>query len=296
MIDIGRVGLWTPLLDQYPTSKVKETVVELEDLGWPCLWRPETSSRDALISASVMLSATTTLRIATGIAQIQARHPLTARAAQLTLHEAYGGRFLLGLGVSHAPMIEGVRRLEYRTPYSDMAAYLSAMADARITAYTAPDEPTTVIAALGPKMLRLAADAADGAHPYFAPVEHTPYAREIIGPDKLLAPEQMVVIDTDIDRARELAVKHMVRYIQLPNYANNLLRHGFDESDLAGPSQRLIDAIVVCGDVDAVVRRVAEHHAGGADHVCVQVLTDKDAGLPMNEWRELADAFNLRAG
>ncbi len=206
----------------------------------------------------------------------------TARAAQLTLHEAYGGRFLLGLGVSHAPMIEGVRKLEYSTPYSDMVGLPGG--DGRgpvLRSRRDPTEPTTVIAALGPKMLRLAASAADGAHPYFSPVEHTAAARQILGPGKLLAPEQMVVIDDDLDRARELAVEHMTRYLRLPNYTNNLLRHGFDETDLAGPSTRLIDAIVVCGDIDAVVRRVADHHDAGADHVCVQVLTPQGAELPI---------------
>jgi probable F420-dependent oxidoreductase len=294
VIDIGRVGLWTSLFDQHPTSRVREVVAELETIGWPCVWRPETSGRDALVSAAHMLDATTTLRVATGIAQIQARHPLTAGAAQKTLHEASGGRFLLGLGVSHAPMIEGVRKLTYATPYSDMAAYLAAMKEAPFSAYAAADEPTTVIAALGPKMLRLAADQADGAHPYFSPVEHTAAAREILGPGKLLAPEQMVVIDDDLAQARELAVEHMTRYLRLPNYTSNLLRHGFTEDDVAGPSPRLVEAIVVCGAVEAVVRRVAEHHAAGADHVCIQVLTVRDAPLPMREWTELADAFGLR--
>ena len=293
MIDIGRVGLWTSLLDQYPTSRVREVVVELEALGWPCIWRPETSGRDALVAAAHMLDATTTLRVATGIAQIQARHPLTANAAQRTLHEASGGRFLLGLGVSHAPMITTARKLPYVTPYSDMAAYLAAMKEAPFSAYGAPDDPTTVLAALGPKMLRLAADQADGAHPYFSPVEHTAAAREILGPGKLLAPEQMVVLDDDLTRARELAVEHMTRYLRLPNYTNTLLRHGFDEDDVAGPSPRLVDAIVVCGDVDAVVRRIGEHHAAGADHVCVQVLTARDAPLPMREWTELAQALGV---
>ena len=293
MIDIGRVGLWTPLLDLYPTTRVKEVVAELESLGWPCLWRPETSGRDALVSAAVMLEATSTLRVATGIAQIHARHPLTARAAQKTLHEAYGGRFLLGLGVSHAPMIENVRKLSYASPYTQMVDYLAAMAEAPFAAYAAPDDPPTVIAALGPRMLELARTAADGAHPYFSPVEHTAVARGILGDGKLLAPEQMVVIDDDRDRARQLAVEHMTRYLRLPNYANNLLRSGFDETDLDGPSDRLIDAIVVCGDVDQVVRRVGEQHDAGADHVCVQVLTPKHADLPMREWAELAAAFGL---
>jgi len=292
VIDIGRVGLWISLLDQYPTSRVREVVIELESLGWPCIWRPEASGRDAIVSSAVMLEATTTLRVATGVAQIQARHPMTAKAAQLTLHEASGGRFLLGLGVSHAPMITAARKMEYTTPYSDMAAYLAAMKEAPFSAYTGEGEgPSTVLAALGPKMLRLSADAADGAHPYFSPVAHTAAAREIIGPSKLLAPEQMVVIDDDLTRARELAVEHMTRYLRLPNYSNNLLRYGFDESDIAGPSQRLVDAIVVCGDVDAVARRVAEHRDAGADHVCVQVLTARDAPLPMREWGELAAAL-----
>ena len=145
MIDIGRVGLWTSLLDQYPTSRVREVVAELEALGWPCIWRPETSGRDALVAAAHMLDATTTLRVATGIAQIQARHPLTANAAQRTLHEASGGRFLLGLGVSHAPMITTARKLPYVTPYSDMAAYLAAMKEAPFSAFGAPDDPTTEI-------------------------------------------------------------------------------------------------------------------------------------------------------
>jgi len=157
VIDIGRVGLWTSLLDQYPTSRVREVVVELESMGWPCVWRPEAAGRDALVSAAHMLDATTTLRVATGIAQIQARHPMTANAAQRTLHEASGGRFLLGLGVSHAPMITTARKLPYVTPYSDMATYLAAMKEAAFAAVGGAGEPTTVLAALGPKMLRLAA-------------------------------------------------------------------------------------------------------------------------------------------
>lgn len=292
-MDIGRVGIWTGQLDQHPTSRVRDVVQEIEAQGWPCLWRPEAGGRDALVSAAHMLDATSVLRIATGIAQIHARHPHTARAAQKTLHEASGGRFLLGLGVSHAPFIVGSRKLDYSTPYSDMVAYLAAMADAPFTAVAAADEPPTVLAALGPKMLRLAATVADGAHPYFSPVEHTAFARETMGAGPLLAPEQMVVVDTDRPRARELAVKHMRRYLQLPNYTNNLLRHGFTDDDLAGPSERLIDAIVVCGDVDATVERVRQHHDAGADHVSVQVLTASAVDLPMQAWRELADAFAL---
>lgn len=293
MIEIGRVGLWTGQLDALPTSQVRDLAQELEAMGWPCLWRPESSGRDALVSAAHILDATSILRVATGIAQIHARHPHTARAGQRTLHEASGGRFLLGLGVSHAVFVEGSRKLEYRTPYSDMVAYLAAMAEAPFTAVAAADEPPTVLAALGPKMLRLAATAADGAHPYFSPVEHTAFARDTMGAGPLLAPELMAIVDTDRGRAHQLAVRHMRRYLQLPNYADNLLRHGFTADDIAGPSARLIDAIVVCGDVDAVVARVREHHDAGADHVCIQVLTGAPTELPMAEWRMLAEAFSL---
>lgn len=292
MIDIGRVGLWTALLDAHPTSRVRELAVELEEMGWPCLWRPETSGRDALVSAAQILESTTTLKVATGIAQIHARHPLTTRNAQRTLHEASGGRFLLGLGVSHAPFIEAVRKVAWAKPYTEMVEYLAAMDQAPFMAVGGPDEPPTVLAALGPKMLRLAATAAQGAHPYFAPVEHTAFARETMGDGPLLAPELMVVVDDDHARATETAMKHMGRYLQLPNYTNNLKRHGFADDDVAGPSERLIDAIVVRGSVDDVVARVAEHHDAGADHVCIQVLT-ADLEFPVQTWRDLADAFGL---
>jgi probable F420-dependent oxidoreductase len=294
VIDIGRVGLWTGVLDQEPTSKVREIVAELDGLGWPCLWRPEAMGRDALVSAAMMLDATTTMKVATGVAQIQARHPLTTAAAQKTLFEGSGGRFLLGLGVSHAPFIAGVRKLDYSTPYRDMVDYLAAMKEAPFMAVSAPDPAPTVLAALGPKMLQLAAEAADGAHPYFSPVEHTAYARAILGPDALLAPEQMVVLDREPAAATDLAVQHMARYLQLPNYTNNLRRMGFGDDDLAGPSPRLIDAIVVRGSVDAVVERVNAHHDAGADHVCIQVLTAQKEPPPMRAWQALADAFNLR--
>lgn len=292
MNDIGRVGIWTGLIDTCPSAQVRDLVQELEAMGWPSLWRPEATGRDALVSAATMLEATSRLVIATGIAQTYARHPHTARAAQRTLHESSGGRFLLGLGVSHAPLVEGIRGLSYDTPYSDMVVYLAAMRSAPFMAPAAEDEPPTIIAALGPKMLRLAAEAADGAHPYFATPEHTATARDIMGTGPLLAPEQMVVIDSNRTRAHETAVKHMSRYLQLPNYTNNLRRLGFTDDDISGPSPRLIDAVVACGDINATVERVAEQHTAGADHVCIQVLRP-DTDLPMAEWRALAEAFSL---
>lgn len=293
-MDIGRVGLWTFLLDEHPTPRVRELAQEIEEMGWPTLWRPESTGRDVLIASSVLLDATSRLIVASGIAQIYARHPVTTAAAQKTLFEAHEGRFLLGLGVAHASSVEGIRKLEYRTPYSDMVAYLQAMAEAPFTAVEPAAKPPTVLAALGPRMLRLSAEAADGAHPYFTPPVHTAMARDILGAGPLLAPEQMAVIDRDVERARGVARANMARYLRLPNYTNNLLRCGFTRSDIDTVSDRLVDGIVACGDLDATVKRVHEHLEAGADHVCIQVLVAKnDLDTTIDQWRRLADAFEL---
>ena len=293
-MDIGRVGLWTSLLDEHPTSRVRELVQEIEEMGWPTLWRNESSGRDVLISSSVMLDATSRLTVASGIAQIYARHPVTTAAAQKTLFEAHEGRFLLGLGVAHASSVEGIRKLEYRTPYSDMVAYLKAMAEAPYTAVEPAAKPPTVLAALGPRMLKLSAEAADGAHPYFTPPEHTAMARDILGQDPLLAPEQMVVIDTDMESARQVARANMARYLRWPNYTNNLLRCGFSQTDIDDMTDRLVDGIVACGDIDVTVDRVQQHLDAGADHVCIQVLAaDNDLDVTIDRWHQLADAFDL---
>lgn len=293
-MDIGRVGLWTFLLDQHPTSRVRELVQEIEEMGWPTLWRPESTGRDVLVSSSVLLDATSRLIVASGIAQIYARHPVTAAAAQKTLFEAHEGRFLLGLGVAHASSVEGIRKLDYRTPYSDMVAYLKAMAEAPYTAVEPATKPPTVLAALGPRMLKLSAEAADGAHPYFTPPEHTAVARGILGTGSLLAPEQMVVIDSDLDSARTVARANMARYLRLPNYTNNLLRCGFTQTDIDDMTDRLVDGIVACGDIDVTVDRVQQHLDAGADHVCIQVLVaDDDLDITIDHWHKLADAFDL---
>jgi probable F420-dependent oxidoreductase len=293
-MDIGRVGLWTFLLDEHPTSRVRDVVQEIEAMGWPTLWRPESTGRDVLVASSVMLDATSRLIVASGIAQIYARHPVTTAAAQKTLFEAHDGRFLLGLGVAHASSVEGIRKLDYRTPYSDMVTYLEAMKEAPYAAVEPSTRPPTVLAALGPRMLRLSAEAADGAHPYFTPPEHTAMAREILGKGPLLAPEQMVVIDTDLDRARRVARASMARYLRLPNYSNNLLRCGFSQADIDDVTNRLVDGIVACGDIGVTIDRVQQHLDAGADHVCIQVLVEgNDLDATLARWRELADAFDL---
>ncbi len=290
-IDIGRFGIWTSLLDLHPTAKGRDVVAELDDMGWGALWRPESSGRDPLITAAMWLDACGRLAVATGIAQTYARHPLTMNAGVRTLDEAFPGRFLLGLGVSHAPMVEGVRGLDYSRPLSDMSAYLDAMDASPYTAQGPEQRPARILAALGPKMLALSAEKADGAHPYFTTPEHTAIAREIIGPDAFLAPEHMVLLETDPDRARRVARENMARYLQLPNYTNNLKRLGFSDEDISTVSDRLVDAIVLWGDLDSIVTRVNEHFEAGADHVCVQALVEDANDLPLDDWRRLAEAL-----
>ena len=287
-VDIGRVGIWQGVLDQQPTSRVRELAAEIEAMGWPSLWLPEATGRDAFVSSSVLLGATTTLKVATGIAQIHARDPLTTAAGQKTLAEAYDNRFLLGLGVSHHPMIENARKQAYVKPYSFMKDYLARMAEAPFTALGPAEPPPTILAALGPKMLALSATV-QGAHPYFVPPEHTVLAREALGPEPLLAVEQMVILDTNPETARALAKGDMTRYLALPNYANNLRRLGYTEEDLAGPSDRLVDAIVAWGDEDAIKARVQAHLDAGADHVCVQHLVADRNVPPVDQWRRLAE-------
>ena len=206
------------------------------------------------------------------------------------MNEAYDGRFLLGLGVSHHTITEYVRKHEYAKPLTRMREYLERMGKSMFKGVEPAEPPSVVLAALGPKMLALSAELADGAHPYFAPVEHTAIAREAVGPDKMVATEQMVVLETDPAKAREIARKHMAVYLGLPNYANNLLRFGFTEADVADASDPLVDAIVAWGSTDTIVERVRAQHDAGASHVCVQVLQD-DTSIPMEAWRELASAL-----
>jgi len=291
--DLGRVGLWTFFLDLQPADRVRDLVPEIEAMGWGCVWVPEAVNRDAMVNSALLLSASTTLNIGTGIASIWGRDPMTTAASLKSLSEAWPGRFVLGLGVSHQPMVDHIRGQDYTKPFTKMRDYLAAM-DAALYMSPAPETTHVVLAALGPKMLALSATAADGAHPYFVPVEHTVVAREHLGPDALLAPEQAVVLSTDADEARRVARGHMATYLNLPNYTNNLRRFGWGDEDLAdGGSDRLVDAIVAWGDEQAVLDRVAAHHERGADHVALQVLPLDGASLPMDDWRRLATALEL---
>ncbi len=292
-LQLGRVGLWTGVLDAHPTSVAREAAQLVEELGFRTLWIPEAVGRDPFVAASTLLSATQRLNIATGIANIYARDPMTMASCTKTLCEAYDGRFLLGMGVSHGHLVAGIRKHDWSKPLSYMRAYLERMDSekALFMAVGPARPPMRVLAALGPKMLELSATECNGSHPYFTTPDHTKLARDVMGPDAWLLPEQMVVLETDPEKARAIARRGMKVYLGLPNYYNNLRRIGFDESDWAdGGSDRLVDAITAWGTVEQIVDRVKQHHDAGADHVCVQVLR-ADTAIPETEWRELAAAL-----
>jgi probable F420-dependent oxidoreductase len=291
-MDLGPVGIWTSQFDFQPAAKARKAAAELEKLGFGAIWFPESVGREALTHAALLLGATKRIVIATGIANIYARDAVTMAAAQKTLTEAYPGRFLLGLGVSHIPLVEQIRGHTYGKPVASMRAYLDRMDQAPYRAAPPPIKPARVLAALGPKMLQLAAERADGAHPYFVPPEHTARARKILGIDRFLAVEQAVVLEPDSPKAREIARRHTSMYLTLPNYVSNLRRLDFTDKDFAnGGSDRLVDSIVSCGDITAAIDRVRAHQSAGADHVCVQVLPAEPQALPLPQWRELASAL-----
>jgi probable F420-dependent oxidoreductase len=290
-MDLGRIGLWTFQLDLQPMAAAQDAMAELESIGFGTVWIPEAVGREPFASAALLLAAGTNIKVATGIASIHARTAMTMQAGWKTISEAYPGRFLLGLGVSHQPMVEFVHRQGYDKPYSTMVSYLDAMDSGRFIAAEPTEPPQRVLAALGPKMLQLSAERGLGAHPYFVPVEHTAVAREVLGAGPLLAPEQAVVIETDPTAARDIARRYMAVYLGLPNYTNNLKRLGWTDDDIAGPSDALVDAIVAWGTLDQVIERIRAHFDAGADHVAVQVLPADPRALPMTEWRALAEAM-----
>jgi probable F420-dependent oxidoreductase len=289
-MNLGRIGLWAADFDLQPMSKSQEAIAQVEEMGYGAVWVPEAVIREPFASTALLLSATKKLVLATGIASLHARTAQTMQAGWKTLTEAFPDRFLLGIGVSHAPMVQGVHKGTYDKPYSTMVEYLDAMDNGIFFGAAPTTAPQRVLAALGPKMLKLAAERGAGAHPYFTPVEHTAFARDTMGAGALLAPELAVVLETDATKAREIARKYMTTYTRLPNYANNLKRFGFTDDEITNQEDRLVDAIVAWGSMDTVVAAVKGHLDAGADHVCIQVLTDKPGSLPMREWQELADA------
>ena len=286
---LGRVGAWTFDVERLSAAAARDYVRELEHLGIRALWIPESlGSKEIFAHAGLLLASTERLIIASGIANMWARDATAMGNGQRTLSEAYPGRFLLGIGVSHAPVVK-MRGASYDKPVESMTRYLEAMDKAPFTGVAPPEPPGRVLAALGPRMLRLAAERSLGAHPYFVPVEHTALARKELGAGPLLAVEQAAVLSKDPTVARATARKHMKRYLALDNYANNLRRVGWSDADLAGDgSDALVDAIVAWGDAGAIRKRIEMHIANGADHVCVQALRPDLTAHPLAEWRALA--------
>ena len=289
---LGRVGIWTFALDRQPAPKAGKFLADVESLGFRALWIPEgLGSKEAFAHAGVLLATSARLTVATGIASIWARDAVAMANGSRTLADAFPGRFVLGIGVSHESSV--TRRGEvYRRPLARMREYLDAMAEAPY-ACPDPERPAPVVlAALGPRMLELAAGRAAGAHTYFVPPEHTEIAREVMGAGPFLSPEQAAILETDPDRARRIARKYMSGYVDLPNYANNLVRLGWSEDDLSdGGTDKLVDAIVAWGDEEAISSRVQAHLDAGADHVSVQMLGERSADLPTEQLRRLVPAF-----
>lgn len=284
-MDFGRLGVWT-WLDGLPAAEALAFTRRVADWGYGTLWLPEAVGRDPLVLIAWLAAQTERIGFCTGIANIYARDPMSMRAIQQTLGELAPGRVALGLGVSHAHLVTGVRGHEYKKPVATMTAYLDAMEKALYMGQKAAEEAPLVIAALRPKMLELAAQRTRGAHPYFVPPEHTRRAREILGKRALLLPEQMVMLETDAAKARAAARAAMAVYVRLPNYQNNLRWLGFGDADFENNgSDRLVDAIVAWGDERAIAARVQEHFDAGADHVCIQPL--RSDGKPVPEERIL---------
>lgn len=289
---MGRIGVWSFALQTLAAVDARAAVSRYESLGVRSLWIPESlGSKEVMAHAAILLAAGRRIVIATGIANIYARDPMAMANGARALADAYPDRFVLGIGVSHAPSV-ATRGGRYGKPIETMAAYLDAMAKATYAAPSLVAPAPLLLAALGPRMLELAAERTDGAHPYFVPVQHTVMARDRLGPGAFLAVEQTAVIDTNATRARQVARGFARRYLALPNYANNLRRLGWSDEDVSGDgSDRLIDAVVAQGTVADVAARVQAHLDAGADHVGVQLRSGDPQDTSLQAYRELLSEF-----
>jgi probable F420-dependent oxidoreductase len=285
---LGRVGAWLGSISLWPSGEERAAVRTIEDIGYGAVWIGENHlNREIFAHAATLLGSTERIVVATGIASIWARDPSATANGAAALAEAFPGRFVLTLGVSHASIV-GTRGHVYGKPLSAMRDHLDGMAATRYLA-PAPAEPAPLLlAALAPGMMRLAAQRTDGSHPYLVTPAHTEEARATLGPDKILAPEQGIVMLDDPAEARRAAREHLAIYLPWENYTNCWRRLGLDDADFAdGGSDRLVDALVAWGDEDAVAARVKEHLDAGATHVPVQAL----GADPLGQLERLAPAL-----
>jgi probable F420-dependent oxidoreductase len=285
-MDLTGIGIWSSQLRYGNAAESADAAAELDELGFQALWIPDVGGQ-VFDAVGNLLAATKRTTIATGILNLWMHTPGDVAANFASLTAEHGDRFLLGIGVSHAPLIDAGNPGRYRKPLAATADFLDAI-DA--TEHPVPVD-RRVLAALGPKMLQLSARRGAGAHPYLVTPEHTATARGVLGDAPLLLPEQTVILTDDADQARAIGTDWLRSYLALPNYANNLLRSGFSEEDVSQVSDRLFNAIIAWGDEDAILRRVSEHRSAGANHVCVQVLLSDPKAYPREEWRRIAAAL-----
>ncbi|MGE2715697.1 LLM class F420-dependent oxidoreductase [Mycolicibacterium litorale] len=272
--DLGRYGV-------FGSGVSPAQARDIEALGYGAVWVGGSPPAE-LDWVEPILDATTTLQVATGIVNIWTAEAGAVAESFHRIEGAHPGRFLLGIGVGHPEAHQ-----QYRKPLDALTEYLD-----RLDEYGVPRD-RRVVAALGPKVLKLSAERAAGAHPYLTTPEHTASARELIGPEAFLAPEHKVVLTTDAEKARAVGRKALAVYLNLANYVNNWRRLGFGDEDVAKPgSDRLVDAVVAYGTVDAIAARLRQHHDAGADHVPVQVLTGPDKLVPA--LADLAGALDLQ--
>jgi probable F420-dependent oxidoreductase len=285
-VQLGRTGIWAHQLRYADPGEIAESAAELDELGFDALWIPDVGG-DVLASVETLLQAAPRTTIATGVLNIWMHEPAEVAAHIARWDRAWQERFLLGLGVSHQVLIDLNEAGRYAKPYTRMYEYL----DGLDAAHEPVPVDRRVLAALGPRMLELSRDRAAGAFPYFVPPEHLLAARMALNPTSVLAAELAVVLDADPTSARATARRHTAVYVTLPNYTNNLRRFGYEDNDFADAgSDRLVDAIVAWGDLDAIKARVQLMRDAGADHVCVQVVRP-DESSPRPDWRELASAL-----
>lgn len=277
-------GVWAHELRYGDPAEITDLAAELESLGFSALWVPDVGG-DLFASLDQLLRATSSVVIATGILNVWMHTAADTGAWRAGLTDADRQRVLLGLGISHAMLIDGQPGMSWERPLATMGTYLDGLDEAGVPA------EARCLAALGPKMLELARGRSTGAHPYLVTPEHTVVAREALGEGPLLAVEQGIVLETDAGTAREIARQALSMYALLPNYANNWKRLGFTDDDITSLSDHLVDALVVWGDVETIVDRVQAHRDAGADHVCVQLLASPGAPVDRDAWRRLAPAL-----
>jgi probable F420-dependent oxidoreductase len=280
-MDIGTVGIWF-FLDAMTAPESAQFVQTVEKAGYKALWIPEAVGREPFAHAAYLLDHTERLSIATGIANIWARDAITMAAASKTVAELSGGRFVLGIGVSHKPLVSNLRGHSYDKPYSYMKEYLPKMKSALYRAPEPKEEVPIVLAALHPKMLALSAAQTRGTHTYFVPPEHTARARAQLGPEPWICAAQAVILERDATKARTMARQYMKTYVpRLPNYTNNLKALGYTDAEFAnGGSDRLVDDIVAWGSEEKIQDRIEAHLKAGATHVCILPIRVDSESLP----------------